>query len=534
MDARVWTRAEIQDFARGQQIRLHSVMGEDLPLPGWLAEVIGGISRFGPRDDMNIAHPDDHAAMIELFVDHMSAFGTAASPRFRYDIDGTWRWVTINGLNLLHQEDVGAVLVCYVVGEVVDMGDAERAPARLGDHDAISWMQVELDGLGTVLHVEGKSLEIVGRTPAEMIGARLISYIHPDSSADTIPMWFSLLDEGPGATRSSRRCYVHPDGTEVWVEAAFLNRLDADAAGGGSVLMVAFDITERRVQEQALRERTDEVARLAEESRLLAEEVPAAVFRCDDQGTVRFYNARWRELLGRDSGVTRLHETVHHEDRKALTERLAEVVADLTSTARSFELRSVDGRIFAFRCRSVADADPARRRIIGSIEDVTATVRLRVEARHDALTGLLNRAAIDLALAAAIRDDTGDVLVLFLDLDGFKEVNDVYGHNAGDVVLKEVASRLSSAFRPEDLVGRYGGDEFVVVCHSVEGSRSDALVERLRVALAGDIPFTGGSWPVAASIGAGRPGPGDDVTSLLRRADEAMFSEKRQRQDARR
>ena len=91
MDARVWTHAEIQDFARGQQIRLHTVMCEDVPLPGWLAEVIGGISRFGPRDDMNIAHPDDRAAMIEGFVDHMSAFGTAVSPRFRYNVDGTWR-----------------------------------------------------------------------------------------------------------------------------------------------------------------------------------------------------------------------------------------------------------------------------------------------------------------------------------------------------------------------------------------------------------------------------------------------------------
>jgi len=387
-------------------------------------------------------------------------------------------------------------------------------------------MQVELDLLGHVLHIEGKSRELTGRSPDEMVGTRLIDYIHADSSSDTVTMWLSILAEGPGATRSSRRCYVHPDGTELWAEAAYLNRLTPD--GGGSILMVAFDITERRGQEEALRQRTEEVALLANESRLLAEEVPAAVFRCDDKGNFMFHNARWRELLGGADDRSRLQETVHPEERGALTLQLAAVVADPESAAHTFELRAVDGRIFAFRCRSIADLDPAQRRIVGSIEDVTATVALRVEARHDSLTGLLNRAAIDQALGAVLRGDVAKMLVLFLDLDRFKEVNDVYGHDAGDVGLREVAVRLGSAFRPDDLVGRYGGDEFVVVCRSVEPATDQALIERVEGALAGVVAFPGGSWPAVVSIGAARPVPGDDVTSVLRRADQAMFREKRE------
>jgi diguanylate cyclase (GGDEF)-like protein len=112
-------------------------------------------------------------------------------------------------------------------------------------------------------------------------------------------------------------------------------------------------------------------------------------------------------------------------------------------------------------------------------------------------------------------------------------VNDVHGHDAGDVVLREMAARLTSAVRPEDLVGRYGGDEFVVICRSVEASHAATLPHRLEQALEGPIHFPGGHWPASASVGAARPAPGDDLKSVMRRADQAMFEEKRQRDGAR-
>jgi diguanylate cyclase (GGDEF)-like protein/PAS domain S-box-containing protein len=427
------------------------------------------------------------------------------------------------------------MLTAATVEGPADSGDVELSDEHIGDHDSMSWMQVQLDHLGVVLHVEGKSVEIAGRRPDEMIGEALTTFIHPDSAKDTIPMWFSLLGEGAGATRSSRRCYVHPDGTPVWVESAYLNRLEGD--GRGHVLVFASDITERRAQEEALRLQTREVARLAFESRLLAEdfrlladEVPAAVFRCDDEGRITFHNTRWTELLDGGDGVARLADIVAADQREALAGHLTAVLSDERSTPHSFELGAArDGRVYAFRCRSITDPEPARRRIVGSVEDATATVQLRLDASHDKLTGLLNRAAIDLALAAALREDSSNLVVLFVDLDRFKEVNDAHGHEAGDIVLREIAARLTSAVRPGDLVGRYGGDEFVVLCHSVEAARAAALPRRLALALAGPVRFPEGRWTASASVGAARPRAGEDLKSLMRRADQAMFEQKRER-----
>jgi diguanylate cyclase (GGDEF)-like protein/PAS domain S-box-containing protein len=372
-----------------------------------------------------------------------------------------------------------------------------------------------------------------------MIGRRVSDFVDDSVDSDSVPLWFSLLSEGPGATRSARRRYLHPDGTGVWTDAAYLNRFEP--GGGGFMLLLAFDITERRAQEQALQERTEEVDRLADEARrlaedfrLLADESPAAVFRCDDQGRVTFHNARWTDLLGVDDDVIHLRGIVHPDVSSDLDRELAAALADTASEPRSFELRSAsDERILGFRCRSIADVDPTRRRIVGSVEDVTATVRLRAEASHDPLTGLINRAAMDQALTSALHTDPTGTVVLFLDLDGFKEVNDEFGHDAGDIVLKEFAARLSSALRPDDVVGRYGGDEFVVLCRNVDPARTPALMRRLDRALDGPIHVPGGRWPASASVGAARPVPGDDLRSVMRRADQAMFEEKRKRSVAR-
>jgi diguanylate cyclase (GGDEF)-like protein len=166
---------------------------------------------------------------------------------------------------------------------------------------------------------------------------------------------------------------------------------------------------------------------------------------------------------------------------------------------------------------------------VGSIEDVSATVKLRREAREDPLTGLLNRAALDEHLTDALFDDPTDVLVFFVDLDGFKDVNDTFGHEAGDTVLTEVGRRLGRGVRPDDVVGRYGGDEFVVVCGGARTTSPATVTGRLATALGGDIPFAGGTWRPSASVGWARGQGGDDIASLLRRADREMFERKRGR-----
>jgi diguanylate cyclase (GGDEF)-like protein len=292
-------------------------------------------------------------------------------------------------------------------------------------------------------------------------------------------------------------------------------------------------------------ELVDEVRRLAEERRslagdlrLLADEVPLAVFRCDPDGTVTFSNDRW-DGLATGTRLARLQDAVHPDDRPLLDEALAGLAGRDDPGRIVLELRAADGdRSFAVVCRSDGGDGGPGRRIVGSVEDVTDAVRRRREASHDELTGLLNRRGLEDRLAAALAEDPAGTLLVFFDLDGFRTINDVHGHHAGDVVLQELGARLARAVRPTDTVSRYGGDEFVLVCSAVVDDGTDdgttAIVSRLRLVLAAPILFDGGVWEPSASIGTARAEPGDDPVVLIRRADQAMFEAKRARRDARR
>jgi diguanylate cyclase (GGDEF)-like protein len=164
--------------------------------------------------------------------------------------------------------------------------------------------------------------------------------------------------------------------------------------------------------------------------------------------------------------------------------------------------------------------------------------RLRAEAaafeqaHHDALTGLPNRRLLQdrlrVALARANRD--GDVLaVLCLDLDGFKAVNDTYGHPAGDELLRRVGERLDGLMRAEDTAARIGGDEFVVVLSSIAGALYSELVAgRIVQSLSAPYTIQGHSVTISTSIGiAVTPIDGSDAAALLKAADEALYNAKK-------
>ncbi|MGH8888823.1 MAG: diguanylate cyclase domain-containing protein [Acidothermaceae bacterium] len=154
--------------------------------------------------------------------------------------------------------------------------------------------------------------------------------------------------------------------------------------------------------------------------------------------------------------------------------------------------------------------------------------RLQEQATHDVLTGLSNRRAIldllDQAIARARRHNRG-LGLLYLDLDGFKTVNDTYGHAAGDSVLVEVASRLKETTRLEDHIGRIGGDEFVVICEDLSGE-GGALKSRMADAITRPYGALGVELPIGVSIGLAIWGPDDDADALLGRADHAMYADK--------
>ncbi|MBK5222178.1 MAG: sensor domain-containing diguanylate cyclase [Acidimicrobiia bacterium] len=378
---------------------------------------------------------------------------------------------------------------------------------------------------GVVTALRGSVSEVLGYEPSEVLGRRVTDFVHPSSMAAAVENWTQLV-QNPGHTRTSRRLWVRKDGSNVWLESNYLVHDDS------TIEVLVVDISARMADEQALAASRAEVEALAEDFRLVADEVPMPVFRCDLEGRLEFRNAQWSETFPDQPEGDRLHDVLHLDDHGALDTHIAELIEGL-GAPRVFEGRAADGaRVLSIRCRAVGgESTPTR--IVGSFSDITATVELRHLATHDSLTGLANRQMIETQLADALATDPAGTLVVFIDLDGFKNVNDDHGHDAGDVVLRQIADRLDEAVRPGDHVGRYGGDEFVLVCHGVSDAGADVIAERLvGEAFTEPVEFDGGTWAPLASIGWARPAADADVAAVLRRADQAMFEVKRQRRAA--
>jgi len=160
------------------------------------------------------------------------------------------------------------------------------------------------------------------------------------------------------------------------------------------------------------------------------------------------------------------------------------------------------------------------------------TARLFHLANHDALTGLANRNLLNDRLSHAINQTArlkGQLAVLFLDLEEFKEVNDTYGHDAGDGVLKRAAERLQACVRAGDTIARLGGDEFLLVLENIAGQQDvDHVVEKIKTGF--EQPFDVDSHPIILGISIGSaiyPGDGTDMDALINQADSSMYGDKR-------
>ncbi|GGX61348.1 putative bifunctional diguanylate cyclase/phosphodiesterase [Saccharospirillum salsuginis] len=171
---------------------------------------------------------------------------------------------------------------------------------------------------------------------------------------------------------------------------------------------------------------------------------------------------------------------------------------------------------------------------VGILHDVTknkqAEHQLKYQATHDALTRIPNRSYLDSALGRAMQAadrDRKEVAVLFLDLDRFKVINDSLGHSSGDELLRQVAKRLQSCLREQDLVSRLGGDEFVILATQLEANTAQYVAEKILVTLEPPFEIFGQTLYISSSIGISLyPNDGADQDELLAFADAAMYSAK--------
>jgi diguanylate cyclase (GGDEF)-like protein len=514
-----WSRATLLDLVAGRTVLMRDRVNENVALPPWLARAAGDLpaSDSGWSDGVSTIHPLDRADVASAWWDALRRPGEAVRCTFRSRSGDALRSYEDVFVDLTGHDDLAVVIIRQDLGPADGIEQWAELESRFTFRSTPVTVQY-FDGIGSTLGVEGRVQEIFGRTAEEMIGTPGLDCIDP-------------------AYHDVQLEILRPDGSKIWVETTIINRLADDRLG--SLIGLTHDITDRLHAEQTRRDHDDDLARSHAELRhsheelrrshedfeTLADQVPAAVFRADPDGTITFANRHWRRLIG-PGDAANLRDVVAADAVGALDELLARVTAADGPREAAIELRSRDrSRVFGLSCQAVGQASP--RPVIGSMTDVTSTTELRHLAKHDDLTGLLNRHGIERCLAEALADDPTDVLVAFIDLDGFKAVNDGHGHEAGDEVLRQIGIRLRNAVRPRDDVGRYGGDEFVIVCTQASAGAEQAVAERLGRVLVEPIPFGDGRWQPAASIGLTRAGADDDTSSLLRRADQSMYEVKR-------
>jgi len=314
----------------------------------------------------------------------------------------------------------------------------------------------------------------------------------------------------------------------LWVRAAPLS-LDL---GAQRYIGTTTDVHEEHVAQMALKESE-------ERYRSLVEMAHESILVVQDERVV-YCNPAFFELVGLSAheleNVDAISGLIHPEDqRRARENHDRRIAGEVAEQRYPLRLLHKSGRLLWAETSGVPIRWNGRPATLNIVNDITARKeaeeRIKHLAQHDALTGLPNRALLfdrlERALTGAQR--SGQMLaVLFIDLDGFKPVNDRHGHDVGDALLQAVALRLQDLVRDSDTAARIGGDEFVVLLPTIAAAEdADKVARKLRAALASPFDLRGRRIMISGSIGVALfPRDGDSPAALMQHADGAMYREK--------
>lgn len=298
---------------------------------------------------------------------------------------------------------------------------------------------------------------------------------------------------------------------------------------------IVFEILQARIQSM------QRIATMQDSLFGILDNVYEGILTIDERGSIQSYNRAAQsifgytatEVMGRNVNMLMPEPyAAEHDGYLARYER--EGTPRVIGIGRKVRGLRKNGEIFPMRLAVTEVKRGASRLFIGLVSDISTeeAARERIEflALHDALTGLPNRAQFNARLEAlCAQPGAGMHAVLFLDLDGFKPINDTLGHEAGDEALRIASHRLGHDLAAGDFVARLGGDEFVAICHDIASADAALTIgNRLLAAIAQPMTLLGNPSRMGASIGiALLPQHGRSATDILTAADHAMYAAKR-------
>ena len=355
-----------------------------------------------------------------------------------------------------------------------------------------------------------------------------VAKIHPEDRAALIAAQQQDVSTAAFVPTESR--LVFAEGREKRVEQLVQARVDGEGRPI-AIVGIVHDITERRLLENKLRESEARYSTTVELAAVGIAHVAA-------NGRFIWCNSRFREMLGYDNDEL-LERTIHdvsHPDDMHVTDgdrsRLHEGFIDTLTVEKRYVRKNGETIWVRITGAPRRANDGSLLYDVAIVEDITvrkaAESRVQYLATHDDLTGLPNRALFGELLQRAVdaaKAHDRRCAVLFIDLDRFKIVNDSLGHAAGDLLLKEVATRLRDCIRGSDVVGRLGGDEFVVLLDKIQTVEAAAeTAKRVLASLHTPIRIMGQECRVTGSIGiATYPCDARDAATLMKHADMAMY-----------
>jgi diguanylate cyclase (GGDEF)-like protein/PAS domain S-box-containing protein len=476
-------------------------------------------------DVIELVHPDDREDAVGALARSSSA-QPGPLPRKVLRIrhgDGTWHWIEMSSFSLVDDPTIEGFVVT-----VRDVSERQAGEARLrallaNSSDIISIM----DSHGVVQWSSAARTRVLGFPSGETSShPDALSLIHPDDREAVQGAFIAVLDGARGPDEPVFARVQTADGEWRQLEMTATNLLDDPDVRG--VIVNSRDVTARIAAEEALRQSEQRF-------RLLVQHAHDAVLTVDATGTCTYASPAITGALGYDPDDLigeRLRRLVNPDDLETLSGAVFQVLAAPSRTTTvEFRTQHADGswRLVETSFTNLFD-EPAVRAVVLNLHDVTelraAQRLLEHQATHDSLTELPNRKHLHALGGNALQRSRArgtPMGVLYLDLDGFKPINDDIGHREGDLVLAIVARRLRDEARAEDVVGRLGGDEFCILCEDVAAADVVDVAERVRKAIREPIELGARNVVLDCSIGAAVATRGEvTLERLMIEADSAM------------